>query len=78
MTLPTGLPPFREEVVDDGFADHAYFGSRLDILFGEHVTVFDFVASYFQVVGTDAVDCGWGVVGTVDRLSATVDGRRDG
>ena len=72
------LPAVGEEVVDDGLADHAYFGGCLDVLFGEHVTVLDFVAPYLQVVGTDAVDRGRGVVGAVDRLPAAVDGRRNG
>ena len=67
-----------EEVIDDGLADYAYFGGCLDILFGEHVAVLDFVASYLQVVRTDAVDRGRGVVGAVDRLPAAVDGRRNG
>ena len=76
--LADGVLSVGEEVVYDGLPNDADLRRRLDVLFGEHISVLHLVATYLKIVGAYAVNGGRSIVGAVDCLPAAVYRRRDG
>ena len=71
--LADGILTSGEKVIDNGFTDEADLGCGGDVLFGEHIAVFHFVAADIHVVGRDAIDCRRRIVRSVDDLSTAID-----
>ena len=73
-----GVLAVGEEVVGNGFANHANLRARLDIFLREHLSVFNFELTDFQIVGRDAIHGRRRVVVAIDKLPGGIDRRTNG